>query len=399
MNFPSLCVADRQLASRFLRRSCFVLVCALAVSTATANAQGFSRWVVKDLGTLGGKWSEAVAINDRGQIVGNSATASGLIHAFIWQHGRLSDLGTLFGKETRAVAINNRGQVVGYSNTGVSDDGRPMAHAFLWQHGHMTDLGTLGGDYSYPSSLNDRGQVVGWSGTVIGASGDFDPFLWQDGRMMDLGPRQADGAPLDINNVGQVVGAVGVFAALWEHGRRVTVAKPKSDSGNATAVLINDRGEVVVKSFHATSGHKLSGSVWQHGILTTLPTTRADAFSGVTAINSTGAIVGTCMTPNGRARPCLWADGTIQDLGTRSGDRGTALDINDRGEIVGHVAAGATTHGFIWRNGRMTVLAGLRPSDTTDAIAINAHGQIVGTSHEVGNLLGHAVRWIRKPSG
>jgi probable HAF family extracellular repeat protein len=340
-----------------------------------------------------------VAINDRGQIVGNSVTASGVIHAFIWQHGRLRDLGTLFGKETRAVAINDRGQVVGYSNTGVNDDGHAMAHAFLWQQGHMKDLGTLGGDYSYPSALNDRGQVIGWSGTVIGASGDFDPFLWQDGRMADLGPRQADSAPIDINNAGQVVGAVGLVAVLWEHGRRVTVAKPKSDSGNAAAVLINDRGEVVVKSFHASSAHKLSGLVWHDGILTTLPTTRADAFSGVTAINSAGAIVGTCMTPNGRARPCLWADGTIHDLGTRSGDRGTALDINDRGEVVGHVAAGATTHGFIWRNGRMTLLPGLHPRDSTNAVAINAHGQIVGTSHEGTNQLAHAVLWTRRLSG
>ena len=37
-----------------------------------------------DLGTLGGAWSQALAINDRGQIIGDSATRSGETHAVLW---------------------------------------------------------------------------------------------------------------------------------------------------------------------------------------------------------------------------------------------------------------------------------------------------------------------------
>jgi len=38
-----------------------------------------------DLGTLGGNFSGPVAINDRGQVVGYSTTASGELHAFLWE--------------------------------------------------------------------------------------------------------------------------------------------------------------------------------------------------------------------------------------------------------------------------------------------------------------------------
>lgn len=41
--------------------------------------------VLLDLETLGGSEAAASAINDRGQVVGNSWTASGEVHAVIWQ--------------------------------------------------------------------------------------------------------------------------------------------------------------------------------------------------------------------------------------------------------------------------------------------------------------------------
>src|SRR5512133_842170 len=51
-----------------------------------------------DLGTLGGRSSAATAINEVGEVVGMSDTASGKQHAFLWQNGRMRDLGTLPGE-------------------------------------------------------------------------------------------------------------------------------------------------------------------------------------------------------------------------------------------------------------------------------------------------------------
>src|SRR5437867_2171056 len=71
-----------------------------------------------------------------------------------------TDLGALDGRNSEAIAINNRGQVVGVSSTATGD------HAFLWEKGAIIDLGTLGGPGSGARTINNRGQVIGRSETA-----------------------------------------------------------------------------------------------------------------------------------------------------------------------------------------------------------------------------------------
>lgn len=80
-----------------------------------------------DLGTLGGPTSSARAINARGQVVGESTTAEGATHAFVWQDGLMTDLGTLDGGNSSARVINDRGQIAGTSS---SEAG---SNAVLWE--------------------------------------------------------------------------------------------------------------------------------------------------------------------------------------------------------------------------------------------------------------------------
>src|SRR5215212_6493746 len=71
------------------------------------------------------------------------------------------DLGTLGGNYSWAVALNENGQVAGTSYTVVND--KTTVHAFFWTASSgMVDVGTLGGRYSESTGINNAGQVVGW---------------------------------------------------------------------------------------------------------------------------------------------------------------------------------------------------------------------------------------------
>jgi probable HAF family extracellular repeat protein len=183
------------------------------------------------LGTLGGGSSFAVAINQRAQVVGGSATGSGELHAFLWEDGVMSDLGTLPG-DTFSVSrgINKPGQIVGNSAPrlpGFFGDcpTTPRAvqpqHATLWDNGDIADLGTLGGTFSIAKAINDHGRIVG-SSTL--SSGEEHAFLLRDGTMMDLGTLGgAYSLANQINNHTQVVGLSRIaggelHAFIWDDG-------------------------------------------------------------------------------------------------------------------------------------------------------------------------------------
>jgi probable HAF family extracellular repeat protein len=127
----------------------------------------------------GNNAGEAHAVNGLGQIVGSSANGATPEHAWIWiKHGdgTLShvDLGTFYGGTSRALAINNRGQVVGWT-MGVS--GNPVA--FIWVPGWTTirelksclpeseqsNWSTL----TVATGISDDGTVVGY-GTINGSA-------------------------------------------------------------------------------------------------------------------------------------------------------------------------------------------------------------------------------------
>ena len=115
----------------------------------------------------------------------------------------MTDLGTLGGSYSSAFAINNSGQIVGMAYV----PGTSAYHAFLYSNGTMTDLGTLGGAVSQAEGINDSGQVVGY----LTGSGVQHAFLYSGGSMIDLNSVIDPSWNVElqqayaINNVGQIL--------------------------------------------------------------------------------------------------------------------------------------------------------------------------------------------------
>jgi probable HAF family extracellular repeat protein len=107
---------------------------------------------------------------------------------FLYHNGTMTDLGNLGGIWTGATAINDRGQIVGYAGLPAMGGNLYPETAFLYENGVMRDLGGLVSDPdrefgSAARGINNLGQVVGVAGAGLSAN---HGFLYDDGRMTDL---------------------------------------------------------------------------------------------------------------------------------------------------------------------------------------------------------------------
>jgi uncharacterized membrane protein len=148
-------------------------------------------------------------INNLGQVIGDSRPGphqpyEGPYGGFIADRkGPVRFLESLPGSERlTAVAINDRGQVIGNAGN----------RAALWEDGTALDLGTLPGASSTSAvAINIFSTVVG---VVTYASGDTTAVIWRDGELRDLNEMiaaddpNASGVHLvsvsDINNRGWI---------------------------------------------------------------------------------------------------------------------------------------------------------------------------------------------------
>jgi probable HAF family extracellular repeat protein len=112
--------------------------------------------------TIGGNPLTAYAITDAGEIIGPAAFPNVPFDGFIWEKGVATDIGHLGDCYSNALAINSRRQVVG--NTFLCDGS--FSRAYLWENGAIVDLNTLippGSSLQLidVSDINDRGEIAG----------------------------------------------------------------------------------------------------------------------------------------------------------------------------------------------------------------------------------------------
>ena len=159
------------------------------------------------LGTLGGRWSEAVALNDCGQVIGTSEAADGSRCAFVWDQAQgMRNILTFSGQNDHVEAINEAGWVFGYvdmpsrpyqpflrdPNEGLVDLSAILSNgdvhachphsylfvtarrslregycAFLWSRpAGYTKLWLIERDIDGPVFVNDVNQVACWEETL-----------------------------------------------------------------------------------------------------------------------------------------------------------------------------------------------------------------------------------------
>jgi len=203
----------------------------------------YYKGILTDLG-INSVNSNAYGINDSGTITGQYVDGNGLLRGFSYSDGELTDLGTLGGTFTQAYAINASGQIAGHSET-------PTAvHAFFYDDGVMYDVGTLGGNFSTANAINNQGLVIG-SATLPGDT-DLHAIGYIDGTIFDLGTLGGFSVALGVNERGDAVGAS--FAApgdftdlrpvLYTDGEVVDLSSYLPGWTSTFAKSINAKGEI-----------------------------------------------------------------------------------------------------------------------------------------------------------
>lgn len=312
----------------------------ISLGNITNPATAATLYNLTDLGTLGGNTSYAYSINNRGQVVGSSLTASGNMQAFIWENGVITGLGTFGGNTSVANDINDLGQVVGYATTNQNNfQFGQLERAFIWD----SQVGMQQLAAQEPSRYNIRANHINNQGEIIGFSWFYhvsESLLWKNsiepGHIFNADNNTA----VDINNSGQIIGRKlspelrtnSTF--LWDNNTTIGIA---GFGSNVSA--INDRGQVIGKT--PTVYDRIMHS-WS------LATQDQKTF--------------------------IWD----QTQGIQYIDLTNAYDINNSGQVVGS----SSNRAFIWEKGIATdlnfLLATTSQWQLREAKAINNHGQIVG---------------------
>lgn len=306
-----------------------------------------------------GAFADAVAVNDRGQVVGYTSDYEGIgPNGFVWTDGVYTPVPTPSGI-SYAVDVNNSGHVL----LNRDPDSYPSDILYL-------QAGVLIGDQEvtspvFPGQRPIVGVAINDRGTVIGnAEAENDQFrltgyAWRPGR-----------EPVSLSTYG----------------------------GYSRAFEINDRGTIL--GWGTTADGRSSTVLWRHGRMIEVGLHIHDTpFWGDDRLNNRNQVVGQMQTPTGETHAALWSRGRLVDLGTLGGPSSLALGVNDRAEVVGlSERSDGTYSAFLWRDGTMIDLGALTGQPNVVAFEINDRGQVLGLRNDPsGGVVPQSYLWETRP--
>jgi probable HAF family extracellular repeat protein len=277
----------------------------------------------------------------------------------------LHDLGTMGFNRSQASSINNHGVIVGMAIE--SPDPMVQALAFRWENGKSKFLyydSPAVTDYTSASSINDNNEIVG-----AGKRYEFrspGPIMWHSDGRYEIVPAPYFGSATDINNNSTITTFAGndIDHGFYENGDWHAL-QPDAPYWGSAPNAINDLGQIV-GGMNSDSAEQSLAFLFENGTIFNLNDLITNGYSGhlgtAVDINQAGQIIG---------GDYLFDNGEVIALGFSD-----ATAINDKGQIVGG-------H-YLYESGQLLDLNTLVQSDVIygglNLVDLNNKGQMVGSA-------------------
>jgi probable HAF family extracellular repeat protein len=330
-------------------------------------------------------FSEAVDINETGVIIGNSTTSIDWPNeedkrAFLWENDVFTDLHPPGPIWSEAVDINNKGEVIVTLTYDLSICNL-VSQANYWDGetltGSVPDYKPLSCWIYEGSSPRCKAVAINENGQLIINSGiDDEPGTvtfydvnWDVYELLDGLPGATITVAVDINDSGYVNNdAIPDGHVIGSSGNGFDREELKRILSYPFKMLPEEGGPTIQGMFGSVGeGADIQGFFWDGGAM--YPVDHLGGGKSIAAdINDKDQVVGGALTADGKTHAFLWTlgsdeKGVITDLGTLGGDNSFALAINEAGQVVGWAETGESyseqgvvrpvRHAFLWEDGQM----------------------------------------------
>jgi probable HAF family extracellular repeat protein len=215
------------------------------------------------------------------------------------------------------------------------------------------------------TAVSQNGNVVGCR---IGSAGQTQPFIYSNGERRDLqAPAGSSSCALAVNNSGIAAGRIDGEITVWD----ASSVRGLGVQGNVTG--ISESGAIVgaITDGPFNAGGPTRAFMWAGGVFTDL------GISGTAiGINQRGQVA---VISAGNLY--LYENGSLRDLGANVVN---AYGFDDRGEIVGMADFGHGPEPFIY-DGAVHPIPGA--ASYAGAVGINNAGQVLGSGEGIYGFL------------